>query len=91
MNLKRGALFFETKCSHSLVEDAVIYDDKLIVRTKSAVETIKPYHVIIITLENNTFIHELYKSCFEEDSSKKYFTILQNKEWTGGDVFDDFC
>jgi len=90
-NLKPGALFFETKYSHSLVAEAVIYDKKLIVRTESAVETIKPYHVSVITLVNNVFVHNIYKSCFKEDSSKKYFTILQGKEWTGGDVFDDFC
>lgn len=90
-NLKPDALFFETKYSHSLVAEAAIHEDKLIVRTESAVETIKPYHVMVITLVNNTFVHELYKSCFQEDSSQKYFTILQGKEWTGGDVFDDYC
>lgn len=74
-----------------MVAEAVIYDKKLIVRTESAVETIKPYHVSVITLVNNVFVHNIYKSCFKEDSSKKYFTILQGKEWTGGDVFDDFC
>ncbi|MBO4507511.1 MAG: HNH endonuclease [Spirochaetaceae bacterium] len=90
-NLKPGASFFETNYSHSLVEEAVIYNDKLIIRTKSAVKAIKPYHVTVITLENNTFVHELYSSCFSEDSAQKYFTILQDKEWTGGPVFDDFC
>lgn len=90
-NLKQGNLFFETKFSKSLVEDATIHDDTLIVRTKSAVETVKPYHVVTIRLVNNVFVHELYKSCFHEDGSQKYFTILQGKEWTGGTVFDDLC
>ena len=90
-NLKPGTLFFETKYSHSLVAEAAIHNDKLIVRTESAVESIKPYHVMVITLVNNTFVHELYRSCFHEDSSQKYFTILQGKKWTGGDVFDDYC
>lgn len=90
-NLKPGALFFETKYSHSLVVEAVIHENKIIVRTESAVETVKPYHVSVITLVNNTFVHELYSSCFHEDSSQKYFTILQDKEWTGGEVFDDYC
>ena len=90
-NLKPGALFFETKYSHSLVAEAAIHEEKIIVRTESDVKAVKPYHVTIITLINNTFVHELYSSCFSEDSSQKYFTILQGKEWTGGDVFDDFC
>jgi hypothetical protein len=33
----------------------------------------------------------LYKTCLEEKSADKYFTVLQGKEWTGGDVFDDYC
>ena len=90
-NLKPDALFFETKCAKSLVAEAAIHNNKIIVRTKSAVETIKPYHVMVISLVNNTFVHELYSSCFHEDSSQKYFTILQGKEWTGGQVFDDLC
>lgn len=90
-NLKPDALFFETKCAKSLVAEAAIHNNKIIVRTKSAQDTIKPYHVVIIMLVNNTFVHELYRSCFHEDSSQKYFTVLQGKEWTGGEVPDDFC
>lgn len=91
-NLKKGASFFETAYARSLIEEAVIYNDKIIVRTKSAYEdTIKPYHVSTITLVNNIFVHELYRSCFHENSSQKYFTILQDKEWQGGIVLDDYC
>lgn len=91
-NLKTGELFFKTAYSSSLVEEAVIHEDKIIVRTRSAnLNAIKKFHVTTVSLVNNTFVHELYKSCFHEDSSQKYFTILQGKEWTGGAVFDDFC
>lgn len=90
--LKPGDLFFKTDYSESLVEEAVIHNDKLIVRTRAVASgAIKNFHVMTIKLVNNTFVHELYISCFQEDSSLKYFTILQDKEWTGGDVFDDFC
>lgn len=91
-NLKQNALFFKTDYAESLVEEATIYNDTLIVRTRAAnPEAIKKFHVMTIRLVNNTFVHELYKSCFQEDSSQKYFTILQDKEWTGGPVFDDYC
>jgi hypothetical protein len=30
-------------------------------------------------------------SFFDENGAKKYFTLAQGKEWTGGDVFDDYC
>ena len=91
-NLKTGALFFKTNYAQSLVEEASLYKDKIIVRTKAVgPNAIKKFHVTTISLINNTFVHELYRSCFHEDSSQKYFTILQDKEWTGGDVFDDYC
>ena len=44
-----------------------------------------------IRFENGMYIHSLYKTCFQKESADKYFTVLQGKEWTGGDVFDDFC
>jgi len=91
-NLKTNSLFFKTDYSESLVEEAVIFKDTLIVRTRAAdPNAVKKFHVMTITLVNNIFVHELYSSCFSEDSSKKYFTILQGKDWEGGTVLDDFC
>ena len=37
------------------------------------------------------YYHENCGSFFEEDSVRKYFTVERGYEWTGGDVFDDFC
>ena len=28
---------------------------------------------------------------FKEDGGRKNFTIAMGREWTGGDVFDDYC
>ena len=39
----------------------------------------------------NIFYHSLYRSCFMEDGADKYYTIACGREWTGGDVVDDFC
>lgn len=91
-NLTPNSIFCKTNCYESLVTEAVLYKDSIILRTHSSDENdIKPYHVSIITLLNNTFVHEHYKSCFKEISSIKYFTILQGKEWTGGNTLDDYC
>lgn len=91
-NLEHGKVYLKTDYYESLVEEAAMYNDSIIIRTKSADEnTVKPFAVSTITLINNTFVHELYATCFAEDSSKKYFTVLQGKEWTGGPVFDDYC
>lgn len=51
----------------------------------------KPWALCKITLENGSYIHENEGSFFEEDGGLKYFTIAMGKEWTGGDVLDDYC
>ena len=51
---------------------------------------VKQFGVMTIAMEDGWFIHE-GRSYFQEDGQEKYFTIAKGKEWTGGDVFDDFC
>ena len=50
----------------------------------------KQFGVMTITMEDGWFIHE-GRSYFHENGQEKYFTIAKGEEWTGGDVFDDFC
>ena len=50
----------------------------------------KQFGVMTITMEDGWFIHE-GQGYFHEDGQEKYFTIAKGEEWTGGDVFDDYC
>ena len=59
-------------------------------KTMSGEDSVKPYGVMTITMEDGWFIHE-GRGYFQEDGQEKYFTIAKGEEWTGGDVFDDFC
>lgn len=76
-----------------LVMETSLVDEKIIIKCESAdgEKAIKPWSVSIITYEDEMFVHSLYKTCFQKESADKYFTVMQGKEWTGGDVFDDFC
>lgn len=40
-------------------------------------------------IENGFFIHE-NNIFFEEDGAVKVFTLATGKEWTVGEVFDDY-
>lgn len=51
----------------------------------------KPWFITKITFEEDSFIIENYCSCHFDDGADKYFTLALGEEWTGGDVFDDFC
>lgn len=68
-------------------------DDKIIIKCESGdgEKAIKPWSVSTIIYDNGLYVHELYKTCFQEISADKYFSVLQGKDWTGGPVFDDYC
>lgn len=53
-------------------------------------KTIKPWALCRITLQDGYFIHDNQGSFFHEDGGQKYFTLAMGREWTGGEVFDDF-
>ncbi len=51
----------------------------------------KEWYIDKITFENNLFVHTAYTSCFTDEGAEKYYTLALGEEWTGGDVFDDYC
>ena len=93
--LKPGSIFAKNKYWESIVDKAALNKDKtaLIVKTFNSSEgNVKPGgHNSKITFENGYFIHETLGSYFTEEGAEKYFKLEIGEEWTGGDVFDDFC
>lgn len=93
--LQPGNVYYMNPRYKVLILETAFYEEnqQIIVKCESGDggRAIKPWSVSIITYENGLYVHELYKTCFHEDSADKYFTILQGKEWTGGEVFDDLC
>lgn len=95
-NLKENAIFTTNQYCNSKVIKADWNKDKnsLFVMTcfdsKSAV---KQYALAKITYNetNHMYYHTSIGTYFMEESAEKYFTTERGYEWTGGDVFDDFC
>ena len=85
--------------SRNMYQEAIVLDsafnferDSLFVMSKSSDENaIKPWFLSKVTFKDGVFYHENIQSYFGEDGALKYFTLAQGKEWTGGDVEDDFC
>lgn len=92
-NLKKGVVFCKSKYFTTIVLDSVIANEgkSLYVMTQSEGESIKPWALAKITYENGIYYHKSEGSFFEEQGARKYFTLAQGKEWTGGEVFDDYC
>ena len=85
-------VFCKSKWFTSLVSETAFHNNTIIIKTENAdKDAIKPWAIALITFEDNLYIHKTYTTCFEKISADKYFTILQDKEWTGDDVPYDFC
>ena len=93
-NLEIGKILCQSEWFTSEITKYEYNSDKhtLIVQTVQINEdSVKPWHITEITFKEGFFYHSLYRSCFNEDGANKYYTIACGREWTGGDVFDDFC
>ena len=88
------AVFCKNDYYSSLVVESAITEEgqSLWVLTRSGEkDTTKPWALAKITYENGFFFHKNEGLYFEENGARKYFTLAQGKEWTGGDVMDDYC
>jgi len=92
IKLKPGNIFLKTDYAEYVVIESIIFNKKLIVRSKSVDEdAVKPWYVSSVTLENGRFEHELVTSCFTEEGSKEYFDIMQDKPWESHHSIDYSC
>lgn len=93
-NLNVGKILCQSNLFVSVITNFEYNNEKevIIIQTvQTNRDSIKPWHITKITAKNGIYYHSLYCSCSEEDGADKYYTIACGREWTGGDVFDDFC
>lgn len=88
--LEVGKIVTKNIYSDHRIDEFQNYRDKLFIRTHTESDSIKPYSLITVFIENGFFIHET-NTFFEEAGAVKAFTLATGKEWIGGEVFDDYC
>ena len=94
LNLRKDSIFCQNSTYSSKVVDSVLIKQNamLVVMTYSVFKSPKPWAIAKITYTNDgNFIHTNEGSFFEEEGALKKYTLLQGKEWTGGDSKDDYC
>lgn len=96
-NLKEGKIFCYKDYSHGRVTyeiiEFVLNKDTNILSVATTTDdehAIKSLFITSICLENNHFNYET-RSFFSPDGVTKYMTLAKGEEWTGGEVFDDYC
>lgn len=89
-NMQKGATYSKNAYGESKILDYALSEDKQHLWVLSFQEdSLKPWAITEIIVRDNYFIHLNQHTYFREDGGRKYFTLLQGKEWTGGEVFDD--
>ena len=91
-NIVIGKPFFFHHDNKYLVDGFGLSNDRKTLAVKCS-DLLAPKQNILITVTYNSrkwFIHTCNRY-FAEESLEKYYTLAIGREWTGGDVFDDYC
>lgn len=90
-----GCPFFEKEYYGEMTQFTVtdFYYDKekdILTVASRTKEGIKKNYLTTVIRKNDKFIYDV-NSYFDPNSIDKYMTLAKGLEWTGGDVFDDYC
>ena len=90
--LSTDVLFCKNEKWESFVLDTALSEDqsKLWVLTDSKTG-LKRWALTEIYIKEGFIVHCAVGTFFEKVGAEKQFTLIQGKEWTGGDTFDDYC
>ena len=91
-NLQPGNVFCRTQYGTSSILESGYnqQEDAIYVLTKGG-NSMKPWALSKITLQDGFFVHSNEGSFFKEDGGQKFFTLAMGREWDGGEVFDELC
>lgn len=89
--LKKGAIFSRNQYSVSPVYDAAISEDGSHLAVVTEITGVTNYALAEISFSDGVFIHKSIRTFFTEEGAIKYFTLSLGREWTGGDVMEDYC
>lgn len=90
-NLTKDSIFSTNKYGSSIVLEAGINNDELIVATAMKDNDVKSYGVVRIFIDKDKYVHDCIRTCFSDIGCEKYYTLAMGQEWTGGDCIDDYC
>ena len=90
--LTKGVIFCRNDIWTSQIVEAALYDNgNGIAAITENVEGGMKLAVSKIYIKEGKIVHETEGTYFTEEGVRKYYTLLQGLEWTGGDCFEDYC
>ena len=89
--LPKGAIYTRNRWGEAPVYDAAMAEDGSHLAVVAEISGVTHYALSEVTFENGFFVHKSIRTFFSEEGAQKYFTESLGREWTGGDVLEDFC
>lgn len=90
-NLIVDKTFCQNQLYHSEVIKAELSLDKGHIAVMTTTSGVTDFALTEIKYENGFFVHKSIRTFFTGEGAEKYYTLSLSKEWTGGDVLEDFC
>ena len=89
--LTKGAIYTRNRWGESPVYDAAMAEDGSHLAVVTEISGATNYALSEVRFQNGFFIHESIRTFFTEEGAQKYFAESLGREWTGGDVMEDYC
>lgn len=90
-NLSPGAVFSRNRFGEAPVLEAALAEDRSHLTVISKISGATNFGLAEVFLDAGFFVHKSIRTFFTEEGAKKFFTLSLGREWTGGDVFEDYC
>lgn len=90
-NLISTAVFCQNQYYHSEVIKAELSLDKKHIAVLTTTCGVTSFALTEIRYEDGFYIHKSIRTFFTEEGAEKYYTLSIGKEWTRGDVMEDYC
>ena len=89
--LTKGAIYCKNQYSESPVYDAAMAEDRSHLAVVTEISGVTNYALSEVYFQDGFFVHKSIRTFFTEEGAQKYFTLSLGREWTGGDVMEDYC
>lgn len=89
--LQKGVIYCRNQYSESPVYDAALSEDGEHIAVVTEISGATNYALSEVSFIDGVFIHKSIRTFFTEEGAVKYFILSLGREWTGGNVFEDYC
>lgn len=90
-NLQPGQIYCHNEVYESPVLKAELSVDGQKIAVLCPTNGVTNFALSEITYEDGHYVHTSVRTFFSDEGAEKYYTLSLGKEWTGGEVLEDYC